>query len=289
MKTKFLSFGILISICIFTKVVSATTYYAKVFFVSSDETVSVATGDNANNVLRTTSFGPKVPSGNEDNIVVIKFYSDPNLTTEVSVNAVNIKEVDLVVNKKVVSTFSDFSQNSNLYQVDLTSIAGSSNGDLIIISIKLNNAADNLGNSSSFYFNYYTSISNYGIANGAPLGFWLPTGMFATNFNRSNVGVTFAPEPIGAAWGKKINDRNDNGYIGISLCAKWLIYQQNNSNNSITFSSAALGVLFDISNYITVGADYGVDLTTNKQNPGLMFVVGIGPGLLNFIKSSSKP
>jgi len=62
------------------------------------------------------------------------------------------------------------------------------------------------------------------------------------------------------------------------------LWESNYKN--INFQAVSVGVIFDINNWMTLRFNYKFDLASNKNNPGLLFVIGIAPDALNFLKSS---
>lgn len=130
-------------------------------------------------------------------------------------------------------------------------------------------------------FNFYNAISNLP-------GIWFPTAMFATNFKTSSNGITFAPMPIGAAFGVKLN--MGKGYLGFSGIASWLIYSQpsggSTNNSGFNLQGITFGGLLDINNYITIGYCYALNTIDHTKNPGGSLVIGVAPAILSLLKGS---
>lgn len=227
------------------------------------------------------------PIGVSDEKLVITFYdydtSKNTIGKKVKLKDAGVKSISIIVDNVLLlnKEIMDYEKNYENYHVGLSQLKNLKSGSIIQVLI---NKSDDItyfdGNSA--YFKYFSPTTFYGPLKNAIPGLWFPTGMFATNFNRTDNGIIFAPMPIGVAWGMKFNTKKGN-YWGTSLCANWLIYQQKTDNN-INFNSIAPGILLDINNLITVGVVYGIDLTSKKINPGFSLVVGIAPDLLNLIK-----
>jgi len=231
-----------------------------------------------------------LPLGNYNEYISISFLDENG--DSLTMKEIGLTSIDIISKNESIDNVPVALGDASLkrFNVRLKKLIGTDNGEIIQIIINLENPDKYLLEKGySYYFKYHKALTLYGAFNSSLAGFWFPTGMFASNFDRTDVGISFAPMPIGLAWGSKYNFKNGKGYIGASLCANWLIYEQKDTlDKSIHFQSISLGALFDISNYVTLGVTYGIDLTVNKKNPGLLFVVGIAPGILNLIKSSKK-
>ncbi len=124
-------------------------------------------------------------------------------------------------------------------------------------------------------------------------GFWIPIGLFGTDFHANSDGITLAALPVGVAWGGQYNFSGTN-YLGLSIILDWTIAPQKtdgtNSGN-YTLSAGSLGGIVDLDGYVYLGYAYAADVralagNSGYTNPGSMFVVGVGPKLLEVLKSA---
>ncbi len=228
--------------------------------------------------------------GSEKDYVSIHFINERN--EFMKMQDVGLQSVDIIIRNHKINTINispiALGKDTIIY-IPLRSIKGTENNEIVQIVLNIQNGSIIVNPSPTLFFKYRKKITPYGAFNSNLHGLWFPVGMFATNFNRTTNGITFAPTPIGIAAGFKCNSKSNKFYLGFSGYASWLIYQsQDSTKKSITFSGLSLGALVDFGNYITIGYGYGLDLTSNRANPGSLFIVGISPGILNFLKSSSK-
>src|SRR5205807_20884 len=71
------------------------------------------------------------------------------------------------------------------------------------------------------YFLFSHRFSGYGIA-GKETYFWVPIGLFSTNFHPSSTGLPIAAMPVNIAFGARYHE--DTWYLGGSLALGWLLY-----------------------------------------------------------------
>jgi hypothetical protein len=129
------------------------------------------------------------------------------------------------------------------------------------------------------------------IPNDGKWGLWFPALQFSTNFRATAQGIPFATLPIGAAFGSKWYYGSTGAYVGCSLMANWFLYKRTGDNTAedneaFTFNSLTIGVLLDVSDYVTLGYAYGFQFASNAEHPGSMFVIGIGTEVFSFLKSA---
>lgn len=135
-------------------------------------------------------------------------------------------------------------------------------------------------------------VSPASSAHLGPIGFWVPVGMFGTNFKSNTDGIALAALPIGLAAGVQMNFNNTN-YVGVSAFANWSIVPQKDSmtgmaTGSYDFQSATIGGFADLDGYLYAGYGYALDARKGTANPGSLLVIGVGPRLLEFLKGQSK-
>ncbi|AKJ07537.1 Hypothetical protein AA314_09163 [Archangium gephyra] len=139
-------------------------------------------------------------------------------------------------------------------------------------------------NTEDRYFRLVHRFSPYGLGNTESY-FWVPLALFSTDFKSSENGITLASMPVGLAVGGRLYF--DNGfYLGGSAVASWLIFKNQGPAEGYNVQSAAIGAVIDVNNYVFVGTAYGLDFRAGATHPGLMFVVGPGPSLLQVFKST---
>jgi hypothetical protein len=115
-----------------------------------------------------------------------------------------------------------------------------------------------------------------------------------TNFKATEDGIPFASFPIGIAWGMRFFIVGDF-YLGGSVMINYAIYPstQNQTttaggNSSVNLQSGAVGGLLDVDGYLFVGGAYLAEFGANARSPGGMFVVGIGPRLLQWLQAAKQ-
>jgi hypothetical protein len=127
---------------------------------------------------------------------------------------------------------------------------------------------------------------------GSALGFWLPIGLFGSNFKSNADGITLAALPVGIAWGGQMYAFNNNtDYIGLSGFGSWTIAPEKNSDGSNTGNYSLQGIsggfIFDIDGYVYLGGVLSGDLRSGAPGPTPLAVLGIGPSLLKVLKAES--
>lgn len=247
-------------------------------------------------------------------IVMIRFYDqdkqkllkvgelDKNLVVTISVKGLTpivyrpIGTVYEMIDLNIDFSDSKFSDLKNLKgQKDVSITVQYTNANYILRNVS---GANLLTTATSTGTYFASKAEGYGLAVNDALGVWVPAIQFSTNFQANSNGIPFASLPIGGAIGSKVYYGKSGNYLGYSLMANWLIYNQPIDNsgsnttstktNNYTFSSLTIGGLVDVNNYITLGAAYGFQFAKNSHQPGLMFVIGFGPDILNRFKSGKK-
>ena len=137
------------------------------------------------------------------------------------------------------------------------------------------------------YFRLYKRFSGYGLA-GKETYFWIPVGLFGTSFKKDDNGYAFSAFPVGIAVGERVA-LNDSFYLGGSLMLDYTIYRDPSrtsamTSSNVSLSGATLGVLVDINNLVYLGYGYVFDWRNGAANPGSTFVIGAGPGLIQYLQ-----
>jgi hypothetical protein len=161
------------------------------------------------------------------------------------------------------------------------------NGDIVQVQVSAAN-----GSTTTESLRYVETWVPYGLGASRTV-LWFPVGLFSTDFKSNSSGVTLASMPVGAALGAKFYIPGyvlpDQFYVGLSAIGSWLISSAKDSTGAATgnlsFAGITAGALVDFNNWFYLGYAYGWDLTSNHDNPGNMFVVGVAPGLLQLVKS----
>jgi len=117
-------------------------------------------------------------------------------------------------------------------------------------------------------------------------GLWLPTGIFATNFDKTAEGLQFSAFPISLALGYRYFDKDGSSYNGFSLALSWSIIGNSgatgaDNNAASSLKGAALGLLWDIDSTVYFLVGYDKSFATGVQSPGLTFGIGLGPKLIS--------
>jgi hypothetical protein len=145
------------------------------------------------------------------------------------------------------------------------------------------------GRKDIYYFRVEERFEWYRFASSPVPGLWIPLGLFATNLRPAPGGIPLAVLPIGAAFGFKLFPANGRGYVGLSgmvnLSLSEGIREPETTGESILLAGLSIGAMVDCSGYLYVGYAYGVSFAEGVDSPGHMLVVGLGPGLLEFLKS----
>jgi hypothetical protein len=143
------------------------------------------------------------------------------------------------------------------------------------------------------YFTLRNTFTPYGVAESGVYA-WVPVGLLASNFQSDENGVPFSAFPLGGAIGFRWFPWRSSAYLGFSGMANWAIYPRQStaadgtSSPSVSLSSIALGGIVDVSNVVYVGGAYIADLRKGRSDPGLVFVVGAGPGLLQWAQARQQ-
>jgi hypothetical protein len=168
------------------------------------------------------------------------------------------------------------------------------NQALVTVRVDFNSLAGKPPRASHIgYFRLKNSASLYGLAKSGT-GFWLPVGLFATDFKNTQDGISLAAFPVGLAWGVRFYLPGKSQYIGTSAAVNWAIYRAPSDmtmpgdSQGFSLQSAAVGVLADLSGYAYVGGAYIADFREGQSSPGWVFVVGAGPQLLQFLQSAKQ-
>jgi len=133
------------------------------------------------------------------------------------------------------------------------------------------------------------NLQGYGWDLGAA-GFWIPVGLFGTDFNSTASGIGFAPMPINIALGTKWY-LMDKDYLGFSTCFNWTVNSgqdsnQTNTNQNVNLLTGTAGLLLDFDNYIYLGA--GKEFNFEKgstSNNKVVFFLGFATNALSFLNS----
>jgi len=122
---------------------------------------------------------------------------------------------------------------------------------------------------------------------GKAYGFWVPVGLFGTDFHSNSDGIALAALPVGLAWGVQANI-NGGDYIGLSGISSWAIAPQKRTDGTTGdyfLSAYSVGAIIDFDSFIYVGYAYAGDFRSGYKDPGHMAVLGVGPKMLKFFKA----
>ena len=210
------------------------------------------------------------------------------------VSAGHVKQVVVSAGDVAITRGSEaLSEDQLTLEIPLSDLRALDNGARATVRIDYEPQADGTRLASdTSYFTVKNSFSLYGVA-GTASGFWIPIGLFATNFKATQDGIPLAAFPVGAAFGGRLFVSN-GFYLGASAMINYAIYpstqnqQTGSSSGSVNLQSAAGGALFDIDGYLYLGAAYLKDFRSSGDSPGAMFVVGAGPQFLQFLQAAHK-
>jgi hypothetical protein len=141
-------------------------------------------------------------------------------------------------------------------------------------------------------------VYGYNVGSNGVLGFWVPVGIFASNLKPTDQGIEFSAMPFGGALGGRWW-LNPEAYLGFSMAGMYAIASTSektgsgsSTGNTILVSSAAAGVIVDISSYVYVSGTYqwrfAPGTPSERGDPGFMVGFGAGPGLLSLLAGAPK-
>lgn len=165
-----------------------------------------------------------------------------------------------------------------LCKLDTSKFPSASHGDVVEFNVTSGSGTARRFGRFSRPFSLASSVA----------GFWIPVGMFGSNFRTNEDGITLAALPIGLAFGGQYNFQNGH-HLGISVFASWAIAPQKTAtatNGNYTVASISPGAFLDIDGFAYLGYGYAADFRDGHKDPGHMMVLGVGPKLLEFLKGS---
>jgi len=256
-----------------------------------DDFLKTSLFEGEKNILMThPTIKPSV--GAEDNLIIRLFdenknpipYHDSNINT-ISFSIINdISEntgVEVILSSRVSETiYKDLDYFQVSFKKDLPDFVKAPHGSLL--RIECINSDGTI--EKTFFLRRFDIFLEYSYDpfDTRTIGFWVPYGLFGTNFEASESGIQFATAPIGIAVGTKIYV-NDKLYLGISGLGSWAITENSNSGSNLDVKSIGVGGLVDFGSILYLGGMYSFDLTSNHNHPGPYFLIGIGSGLLNVL------
>lgn len=167
--------------------------------------------------------------------------------------------------------------------VPLNALASLSHLSLVKVSVFYKSDPDHAVDER--YFRFVKRVSPYGIA-GKETYFWIPVGLFGTSFQKNDNGYEFSAFPVGLAVGLRIALQDH--YFGLSAMLDYTIHRgeapMGSTASDVSLSGATAGILGDIDGYLYVGGGYIFDWRKDASNPGLTFVIGAGPHLLQYLQ-----
>lgn len=204
------------------------------------------------------------------------------------------KDVDGTILKKYIPADRELGMTDfNIYLDGILSANQMEHLDDLFFKISIKKTDENISIIEYYKAKYFISDwSNYNSFGANTSGFWLPSLLFSSNLKETETGIPFASLPIGIAYGKKYNTKNQR-YVGLSVMANWLIYTEPEnssieSSNSFNLQGATLGILVDFNDVISVGIANGFNFKKGENDPGLMFVLGFGAEAIGFLKKDKK-
>jgi hypothetical protein len=233
--------------------------------------------------LFVTVFGFKA------NTIIIRFTRDNK--TPLSLVDAKFQKVEIISGNNVLLTRSsldsDIKLTDSLLYLPLSSTERVNNDELIEIRISIAGRTP-----LARYYRKRTQFSAYNAFENK-IGVWFPIALFATNGRSTNAGLPIAAFPVGLAVGGQWHPSRAF-YLGGSLMFNWVFQpvsaastttETSNTSNSINLASLSVGAIIDISNYAYAGTAYVFDLRNGQPNPGMSFVFGPAPGLLQLFQS----
>ena len=180
-------------------------------------------------------------------------------------------------------------------EVPLSELEVLNNGAVVTVRIDYTAQVEGERRASDVsYFTLGNRWSWFGLANSG-VGFWIPVGLLVSNFKTTQDGIPLGTFPVGIAVGGRLYIR-DSLYVGPSAMVSYATYPstQNqatanaSSSSTVNLQSGALGGLLDIGGYVYLGGAYLADLRSRGSSPGAMFVMGVGPQLVQFLQAASR-
>jgi hypothetical protein len=223
---------------------------------------------------------PLMPSATVADTLHLSLFSGSTILTRVDGNLTSVLySIGDVSVQNLDVTAPDDATDILLPLTSLAMTSKATQGVVVKVLVQAN------GEPFPLYFRIHQTWTPYGGA-----GFWLPVGLFSTNFKgTSGGGIPLAPAPIGLAWGQKryVGDTAD-GYVGISAFANWTLTPAQDAKGQATggygVQALTFGALFDFANYVYAGPGFVKDWQTGSNDSGFVVVVGVGPKLLNVFK-----
>jgi hypothetical protein len=158
---------------------------------------------------------------------------------------------------------------------------------------------------------------------GGTIPFWIPVGLFGTNFQPINTGagIPIAALPAGLAFGLKIR-LGPNFFLGTSIFCNWSVQPRTGESlsalrypgkgenimpsptrgggsgqlpsgdvvgDSITLRALATGGLLDVGGYFVIGGAAAVEFTHGRPAVAPIFVIGAGYRFLQLLNGERQP
>lgn len=131
------------------------------------------------------------------------------------------------------------------------------------------------------YFEMHTPFTLYGKG-----GFWLPVGLFSTDFGLTENGLPLNLMPVGLAWGGRVNV-SGHFYLGTSLVGSWSISAAPTDQEVVNLANLSPSLLFDINDIVYLGANVTVGFTDGQSTvSGVGLVIGPTPKLMGLVKGA---
>lgn len=216
--------------------------------------------------------------------LIVRFLRGADSSTPISLKEAGFQKAELIADGNVLHTKTvggPVSPESTALYVSLDKTANLDSYTTVELRLTLGTGAAQ--HFVSRYLVTHKWISYYGVA-GKQIGLWFPIGLFVTNFRSTDAGLPIGAFPVGVALGLRWRP-SPSFYLGVSAMVNW-VAQPTSTAGSTQFNLATIagGLLLDINNYVYVGPAYVGDLRAGQKDPGLSFVFGVAPGLLQLFQ-----
>lgn len=219
--------------------------------------------------------------------VIVRFATDRKSAPMTIKAAQLLRVVVRAGSKEIRRTYPEGLIGEDTMGIPLKDFEGTPNGTTVTVEVSFAEEARRAPSTS--YFTLINHVVPYGVARTGTY-MWIPVGLFATNFEADENGIPLSAFPVGLAGGVRLYPSDSSVYFGISGMVNWAIYssksQGEGEDSSFNLRSLAVGGVVDVNNMIYLGGAYILDFRRGHDNPGGVFVVGAGPGLLQFLQAA---
>jgi hypothetical protein len=238
-------------------------------------------GDDKSVVEMTSSKVKINATAQKGDIIIIQFTSNNKLQDPI---AAGLEEIRLYTYTRNIDLYTSSKEEEKTTMKELLRFEKKFDKDIIenvghneVLTLQLTYNSNGKSNKIFRKILFQRYIQPYN-----EIGLWVPVGLFSSNFKNNANGWAFSPLPIALAVGLKFNF--NTMYIGSSPFINWIV--QNKTDSSFNVGGLTIGMLFDINDYLYLGAGFGANLSTKSSTDKIIFAIGPGVKLLKYIKGN---